>query len=67
MHKLYDDGLHKEGRFVKVIKNMSSKNAHLLESRTGWHAPEIKRVAKKVKGTFDKFSRKPQEGIFGKI
>lgn len=39
---------------MKVIKNVASKNARLLESRAGRHAPEIRRVAKEVRGTFEK-------------
>jgi phosphatidylethanolamine N-methyltransferase len=54
MRKLYGDSLRKEAGFVKVIKSVASKNARILESRAGRHAPEIKRVAKEVKGTFDK-------------
>lgn len=54
MRKLYGDSLRKEAGFVKVIKNVASKNARLLESRAGRHAPEIRRVAKEVKGTFEK-------------
>ncbi|OJA13194.1 hypothetical protein AZE42_05597 [Rhizopogon vesiculosus] len=54
MRKLYGDSLRKEAGFVKVIKSVASKNARLLESRAGRHAPEIRRVAKEVKGTFDK-------------
>ncbi|KAH0833927.1 phospholipid methyltransferase-domain-containing protein [Lanmaoa asiatica] len=54
MRKLYGDSLRKEAGFVKVIKNVATKNARLLESRAGRHAPEIRRVAKEVKGTFDK-------------
>lgn len=54
MRKLYGDSLRKEAGFVKVIKTVASKNARLLESRAGRHAPEIRRVAKEVKGTFDK-------------
>ncbi|KAG9308709.1 phospholipid methyltransferase-domain-containing protein [Chiua virens] len=54
MRKLYGDTLRKEAGFVKVIKNVASKNARILESRAGRHAPEIRRVAKEVKGTFDK-------------
>ena len=54
MRKLYGDTLRKEAGFVKVIKNVANKNARLLESRAGRHAPEIRRVAKEVKGTFDK-------------
>ncbi|TFY80389.1 hypothetical protein EWM64_g3623 [Hericium alpestre] len=54
MQKLYGDTLRKEAGFVKVFKKVASKNAKLLESRAGRHAPEIRRVAKEVKGTFDK-------------
>ncbi|KAG6333073.1 hypothetical protein ID866_6015 [Astraeus odoratus] len=54
MRKLYGESLRKEAGFTKVIKNVASKNARLLESRAGRHAPEIRRVAKEVKGTFDK-------------
>ncbi|KIK66289.1 hypothetical protein GYMLUDRAFT_157632 [Collybiopsis luxurians FD-317 M1] len=57
MTKLYGDSLRKEAGFVKVIKNVASKNARILEKRAGKHAPELKRVAKvakEVKGTFDK-------------
>ncbi|EEB86712.1 hypothetical protein MPER_16231, partial [Moniliophthora perniciosa FA553] len=51
MRKLYGDSLRKEAGFVKVIKSVASRNARILESRAGRHAPEIKRVAKEVKGT----------------
>ncbi|KAG7087767.1 phosphatidylethanolamine N-methyltransferase [Marasmius oreades] len=54
MRKLYGDTLRKEAGFVKFIKSVASKNARILESRAGRHGPEIKRVAKEVKGTFDK-------------
>ncbi|KAJ3491905.1 hypothetical protein NLI96_g367 [Meripilus lineatus] len=54
MRKLYGDSLRSDAGFVKVIKKVAKKNADLLESRAGRHAPEIKRVAKEVKGTFDK-------------
>ncbi|KAJ7270623.1 phospholipid methyltransferase-domain-containing protein [Mycena haematopus] len=58
MQKLYGDSLRKDAGFVKVIKNVASKNARILESRAGRHAPELRRVAtevaKEVKGTFDK-------------
>ncbi|KAI6113557.1 phospholipid methyltransferase-domain-containing protein [Pisolithus croceorrhizus] len=54
MRKLYGESLRKEAGFVKVIKNVATKNALLLESRAGRHAPDIRRVAKEVKGTFDK-------------
>ncbi|KAJ6492894.1 phospholipid methyltransferase-domain-containing protein [Mycena vitilis] len=58
MRKLYGDSLRKDAGFVKVIKNVASKNARILDSRAGRHAPELRRVAtevaKEVKGTFDK-------------
>ncbi|KAJ7042973.1 phosphatidylethanolamine N-methyltransferase [Mycena alexandri] len=54
MRKLYGDSLRKDAGFVKVIKSVASKNARILESRAGRHAPELRRVAKEVKGTFDK-------------
>lgn len=54
MRKLYGDSLRKDAGFVKVIKSVASKNVRILESRAGRHVPEIKRVAKEVKGTFDK-------------
>lgn len=54
MRKLYGDSLRSDAGFVKVIKKVAKKNADLLESRAGRHVPEIKRVAKEVKGTFDK-------------
>ncbi|KZT68012.1 hypothetical protein DAEQUDRAFT_728277 [Daedalea quercina L-15889] len=54
MRKLYGDSLRNDAGFVKVIKKVANKNARLLESRAGRHAPEIRRVAREVKGTFDK-------------
>ncbi|KAI8996321.1 phospholipid methyltransferase-domain-containing protein [Trametes punicea] len=54
MRKLYGDSIRSDAGFVKVIKKVARKNARLLESRAGKHAPKIKRVAREVKGTFDK-------------
>ncbi|KAI1790528.1 phosphatidylethanolamine N-methyltransferase [Ganoderma leucocontextum] len=54
MRKLYGDSIRSDAGFVKVIKKVAQKNARLLESRAGKHGPEIKRVAREVKGTFDK-------------
>ncbi|KAF8890763.1 phosphatidylethanolamine N-methyltransferase [Infundibulicybe gibba] len=54
MSKLYGESLRKDAGFVKVMKNVASKNARILESRASRHAPELKRVATEVKGTFDK-------------
>ena len=63
MRKLYGDSLRSDAGFVKVIKNVAQKNAHLLESRAGRHAPEIRRVAKEVKGTFDKVYEETAEAL----
>ena len=54
MRKLYGNSLRKDAGFVKVIKSVASKNARILESRADKHAPELKRVVKEVKGTFEK-------------
>ena len=54
MRKLYGDSIRSDAGFVKVIKKVAQRNARLLERRAGKHAPEIKRVAREVKGTFDK-------------
>ena len=54
MKKLYGESLRKDAGFVKVMKSVASKNARILESRAGKHAPELKRVVKEVKGTFEK-------------
>ncbi|GJE88973.1 phosphatidylethanolamine N-methyltransferase [Phanerochaete sordida] len=54
MRRLYGDSLRSDAGFVKVIKKVAQRNARLLERRAGRHAPEIKRVAREVKGTFDK-------------
>ncbi|PSR73031.1 hypothetical protein PHLCEN_2v11135 [Hermanssonia centrifuga] len=63
MRKLYGDSLRSDAGFVKVIKKVARKNARLLESRAGRHAPEIKRVAKEVKGTFDKVYSETAEAL----
>ena len=54
MRKRYGSSLRKEAGLTRVIKKVAKKNALLLESRAGRHAPEIRRVAQEVKGTFDK-------------
>ncbi|KAH8822688.1 phosphatidylethanolamine N-methyltransferase [Flagelloscypha sp. PMI_526] len=51
MQKLYGDSLRKEAGFVKVIKNAASKNARIFEGKAG---KDLGRVAREVKGTFDK-------------
>ena len=63
MRKLYGDSLRKEAGFVKVIKDVATKNARRLESRAGQHAPRIKRVAKEVKITFDKAIEDTAEAV----
>ena len=54
MKRIYGDSLRSDAGFVKVIKRVAQRNARILERRAGKHAPEIKRVAREVKGTFDK-------------
>lgn len=63
MRKLYGDSLRSDAGFVKVIKKVAQKNAHLLESRAGRHAPDIRRVAKEVKGTLDKVYEETAEKL----
>ncbi|KAH9476865.1 phosphatidylethanolamine N-methyltransferase [Psilocybe cubensis] len=63
MRKLYGDSLRKDAGFVKVMKNVASKNAKLLESRAGRHAPELKRVAREVIGTFDKVYEETADAV----
>jgi phosphatidylethanolamine N-methyltransferase len=54
MQKLYGDSLRKDAGFTKVVKKVARDNAHRLERRAGRHAPEIKRVVREVRGTFEK-------------
>jgi phosphatidylethanolamine N-methyltransferase len=54
MKKLYGDSLRKDAGFVKVMKRVASNNARLLERGAQRHAPELGRVVKEVKGTFEK-------------
>ncbi|KAN0113521.1 Phospholipid methyltransferase domain containing protein [Russula decolorans] len=54
MRKLYGDSLRKDAGFTKVVKKVARHNALLLEKRAGRHAPEIKRVVREVRGTFEK-------------
>lgn len=54
MRKLYGDNLRKDAGFTKVVKKVASHNARLLESRAGRHGPEIRRVVREVRGTFEK-------------
>ena len=63
MKKLYGDSIRSDAGFVKVIKKVAQKNVRLLESRAGKHAPEIKRVAREVKGTFDKVYEETAEVV----
>lgn len=64
MRKLYGDSLRKDAGFVKVMKNVASKNAKILESRTGNRVvPELRRVVKEVKGTFEKVFEETAEAV----
>ncbi|KAF8970716.1 phosphatidylethanolamine N-methyltransferase [Flammula alnicola] len=63
MRKLYGDSLRKDAGFVKVMKSVASKNARILEFRAGRHAPELKRVAREVIGTFDKVYEETADAV----
>ena len=63
MRKLYGDSIRSDAGFIKVIKKVAQKNAKLLESRAGKHAPEIRRVAREVKGTFDKVYEETADAV----
>lgn len=63
MRKLYGDSLRKEAGFVKVIKSVANKNAKILETTAGKHAPQITRVAKEVTGTFEKVYDETAEAV----
>lgn len=63
MQKLYGSSLRQEAGLTKVIKKVARKNALILESRAGRHAPEIRRVAKGVKGTLDKVYEETAEAV----
>jgi len=63
MQKLYGSSLRQEAGLTKVVKNVALKNAKLLESRAGKHAPEIRRVAREVIGTFDKVYEETAEAV----
>ena len=63
MRKLYGDSIRSDAGFVKVLKKVAQKNARLLESRAGKHGPEIRRVAREVKGTFDKVYEETAEVV----
>ncbi|KAF9559021.1 phosphatidylethanolamine N-methyltransferase [Agrocybe pediades] len=63
MRKLYGDSLRKDAGFVKVMKTVATKNVKILESRAGKHAPELKRVAREVIGTFDKVYEETADAV----
>jgi phosphatidylethanolamine N-methyltransferase len=63
MRKLYGNSLRKDAGFVKVMKNVASRNARILNSRAGRHAPNLKRVAREVIGTFDKVYEETADAV----
>ncbi|KAI0262700.1 phospholipid methyltransferase-domain-containing protein [Gloeopeniophorella convolvens] len=63
MRKLYGDSLRKDAGFTKVVKKVASRNARLIESRAGRHAPELRRVAREVRGTFEKVYEETAEVV----
>jgi phosphatidylethanolamine N-methyltransferase len=54
MRKLYGDSVRKDAGFTKVVKKVARQNAWLLGKPAGRHAPEIKRVVREVRGTFER-------------
>ncbi|EJD05138.1 phosphatidylethanolamine N-methyltransferase [Fomitiporia mediterranea MF3/22] len=63
MKKLYGDALRKDAGLTKVIKKVATKNARILESRAGKHVPQLGKVAKEVKGSFDKVFKETEEVV----
>jgi phosphatidylethanolamine N-methyltransferase len=63
MKKLYGDSLRKDAGFVKVMKSVASKNARILERGAQRHAPELRRVVKEVKGTFEKVYEETADAV----
>ena len=64
MQKVYGDSLRKDAGITKIIKKVAVKNARLLESRAGKHVPkQLGRVAKEVKGSFDKVFKETEEVV----
>ena len=60
MTKLYGDSIRKEAGFVKVFKQVASRNAQRVAKTT---TPGIRRVAREVKGTIDKVYEETAEAL----
>ena len=63
MQKVYGDSLRKDAGVVKIIKKVATKNARLLEKRAEKHVPRLGKVAKEVKGSFDKVFKETEEVV----
>jgi phosphatidylethanolamine N-methyltransferase len=63
MRKVYGDSLRKEAGLTKTIRNVAVKNARMIESRAGRHAPDLRRVAQEVRGTFEKVFEETAEVV----
>jgi phosphatidylethanolamine N-methyltransferase len=63
MRKLYGDSLRKDAGFVKVMKNVASKNAKVFESHANKHAPELRKVAREVMGRFDRVYEEAADAV----
>ncbi|KAL5478753.1 CHO2 [Sanghuangporus weigelae] len=63
MQKVYGDSLRKDAGVVKIIKTVATKNARLLEKRAEKHVPRLGKVAKEVKGSFDKVFKETEEVV----
>jgi phosphatidylethanolamine N-methyltransferase len=60
MTKLYGDTIRKEAGFVKVFKQVASRNAERVAGKT---TPGMRRVAREVKGTIDKVYEETAEAL----
>ena len=65
MRKIYGESLRKDAGFVKVMKNVASKNAKIFDSHAGKHAPELRKVAREVIGKFDKVYEEAADAVEG--
>ena len=60
MTKLYGDTIRKDAGFVKVFKEVASRNAQRVARKT---TPGMRRVAREVKGTIDKVYEETAEAL----
>lgn len=63
MEKLYGDRLRKDGGLVKTLKQVAGKHVKTLEDHAEKHVPQVNRVVKEVKGTFEKVEERVTEAV----